>query len=343
VKALIADDDKVNRRILVTFLEKWGYDVMIAADGNEAWQILQTEGAPRLVILDWMMPGMDGAEICGAIRKRNDPFYTYVILVTAKFQKQDILEGLAAGADDYITKPFDPHELRARLRTGQRILELQEDLRRVQKQLEHQACHDEMTGLWNRGAILRILESEVARARRQGHTVAIMMADLDHFKRINDRHGHLAGDEVLRQVALRLQSNLRAYDSIGRYGGEEFLIVVPHLTPDGLVVMAERLRHAVGDQPVEMGETSFPVSISIGVAPAKTAGNPTMDDIIRPADEALYRAKARGRNCVEAAPQIPAGLLPPPEVAAGTTVDSSTAAESSAPLAEPLPTIARTA
>ena len=304
MKILIAEDDNVNRTILERFLEKWGYEVLAVTDGTQAWQILQAEGAPRLVILDWMMPGMDGAEICREVRKRNEPSYTYILLVTAKSQKRDILEGLQAGADDYLTKPIDAHELRARLRTGRRILELQEELLQARDRLQYQADHDSMTGIWNHAAILEILQAELARSRREKTSVGIVMADLDHFKKVNDVHGHLAGDAVLRETARRMRSRLRPYDSVGRYGGEEFLIVLPGCELDSAVNQAERLRLALSEEPMDTAEGYIPITASMGVTASCGADSSEIDSLLRAADAALYRAKALGRNCVETAPQI---------------------------------------
>jgi len=303
VKVLVADDDKINRQILTKLLEKWGYDSVVATDGDEAWQILQQEGAPRLALLDWMMPGRDGVQICREIRKRNGTFYTYILLVTAKFQKQEILEGLEAGADDYVTKPFDFGELRARLRTGQRVLELQEALLSTQERLQHEATHDSLTGVWNRGAILQILKAELARSERTGGPVGVILIDLDHFKRVNDTFGHLAGDAVLREATQRMKGCVRPYDAVGRYGGEEFLIVAPGADRDGVRIAAERMRETMEKEPAETAEGKIPVTISAGTGTHQGRGSCDMEALLRDADLALYRAKERGRNRVEAAPE----------------------------------------
>jgi len=298
VKILIAEDDRVSRHLLETFLVKWGYEVLTADDGAEAWRHLQGDDAPRLAILDWMMPARNGVEICRELRKRCAEPYTYILLVTGKGRKQDILEGLEAGADDYLTKPFDPHELRARLRAGRRILELQEQLISAREQLRAEATHDPLTGLWNRSAILEILQRELARFDRQKVPFAIIMADLDRFKSINDTYGHLAGDVVLREAARRMGSSIRAYDSIGRYGGEEFLVVAPGCDTT-VLSLAERLRTCVSREPIEIPEGTLIVTLSLGVAEncqAKQA-----DQFVRAADAALYRAKRAGRNRVELA------------------------------------------
>jgi two-component system cell cycle response regulator len=305
VKVLIADDDNINRAILERFLGKWGYEVVTARNGEEAWGLLQAQDAPRLVLLDWMMPGLDGAQICQQVRQRGGPVYTYILMLTAKFQKQDILEGLEAGADDYLTKPFASNELRARLRTGRRILELQEELVRSRERLQYQASHDAMTGIWNHGAILEILEAELARSRREKLSVGVLLVDLDHFKKVNDRYGHLAGDSVLREVVRRLKAHLRPYDSIGRYGGEEFLIVLPSSRQENAVNQAERLRGAISDTLIDVPEGCLAVTISLGVSVYCGDASLEMDCLLKATDIALYRAKQGGRNRIGAAWENP--------------------------------------
>ncbi len=294
---LIADDDPVTRRLLEAHLVKWGYEVVAASNGTEAWEVLEKDDHPTLAILDWMMPGKDGVQVCRAIRKRGKEPYIYIVLLTGRGQRQDIIEGLDAGADDYLTKPFDPYELRARVRAGARIIELQEQLIVAREALRLEATHDSLTGLWNRSAILENLHREIARGERDASPVGVLMADIDHFKTINDTHGHPAGDAVLREVARRLRSSIRPYDEIGRYGGEEFLIVTPGCGATNALKQAERLRARVGINPVEIFEGAVPVTLSVGVVASE--GRNVADSIIRAADEALYRAKSSGRNRVE--------------------------------------------
>jgi PleD family two-component response regulator len=205
MKVLIAEDDAISRRMLEAFRVKWGYEVVVAKEGEEGWGILQGKDAPRLAILDWMMPGKDGIDICRSLRQRKGRPYTYILLLTARGHKEDIVEGLEAGADDYITKPFDPFELRARLRAGGRILELQEQLFQAREALRNQASRDPLTDLWNHGTILNILRKELTRASRTQSPFAVAMADLDRFKAINDAYGHQAGDAVLRETSRRLR------------------------------------------------------------------------------------------------------------------------------------------
>jgi two-component system cell cycle response regulator len=302
--ALIAEDDPIFRRILESWFNRWDYSVTAVENGLDAWEILQREDAPQLAILDWMMPGMDGIELCRRIRSRNQGPYRYVLLLTAKDDKQDVVAGLEAGADDYLTKPFDVDELRARVRAGKRILDLQAALMRAQGDLQFEAAHDRLTAIWNRGAILDLLKGEMERTRRNDDSLGIIMVDIDFFKKVNDTYGHLVGDAVLQEVGHRLASGLRSYDSVGRYGGEEFLAVVPGCDLLNLEVAAERLRCRIADQAVETTAGPVPVTISLGLAAAQAIESKLIDRerLLRSADEALYSAKAQGRNRVESAP-----------------------------------------
>lgn len=299
MRILLAEDDAITRRLLEAQLKKWGHDVVPCSDGQEAWDKLNTDESPKLVILDWMMPVMDGLAVSKKIREQETRPYTYIILLTAKSRKEDIVEGLEAGADDYITKPFDPQELRVRIRAAIRIVQLQEDLLEALKTSEFRATHDSLTGLWNRYAILGILEKQLARSRRDGDEIAVIMADVDHFKKINDNHGHLAGDEVLRQTARRIKDSLRPYDDVGRYGGEEFIVVLPRCDAEAAVSIAERIRLEFEKNPIVSSEGTFPVSLSFGLAITKGKDCQRTDDLIGLADDALYKAKESGRNRVE--------------------------------------------
>jgi diguanylate cyclase (GGDEF)-like protein len=305
--ALIAEDDPIFRHLLERWLEKWNYRVTAVENGLDAWNLLQQPYAPQMVVLDWMMPGMDGVELCERIRGNPQGPYRYVLLLTVKDEKQDVIAGLEAGADDYLTKPFDVNELRARVRSGKRILDLQDALLRTQEALQYEAAHDPLTGLWNRGAILDLLRRETQRHQRTGCPLGVIMIDVDHFKITNDTHGHLVGDAVLQEIARRLQASVRAYDLIGRYGGEEFLVVIPSCRPPDLEAGAERLRRCVGDRPIVTRAGEVVCTISLGVASASSLSrDPTEYEVLlRIADEALYFAKAEGRNRVHAAARLP--------------------------------------
>lgn len=283
--------------LLETHLRQWGHEVVVCEDGEEAWRHLQEEDPPKLAILDWMMPERDGLEICAALRASQNEPYVYVILLTSKSRKEDIVKGLEAGADDYIIKPFDYNELRTRVRAGERIVKLQDDLRTALKASEFQASHDSLTTLLNRSAIMEILRRELTRAERERTPLSVIIADIDHFKGINDSHGHLVGDCVLEATALRLTSFMRPYDYCGRYGGEEFLVVLTGCTKETAVNIAERLRSAVCNEPMETPAGPVPVTISLGLAEADHSKD--VDEVIKQADEALYRAKRLGRNRTE--------------------------------------------
>jgi diguanylate cyclase (GGDEF)-like protein len=302
VRILIAEDDPVSRRALEVTLLKWGYEVVTCSDGAEAWRNLQSPDSPQLAILDWMMPEMDGAQICQEVRKRKMIPYVYLVMLTARNQREDILVGLEAGADDYLIKPFDSLELKGRLRSGRRILDLQAELISAQESLRFQATHDPLTGLWNRSGIFSILSRELSRAQRVGSYLSVIMIDLDHFKNINDTFGHLAGDAALQETARRMRSSLRAYDEIGRYGGEEFLVVAPGSTSTDASSLAARLRGSICESPIAVGgDRIIKVCASLGVASNSDCRDLDEDKLLRVADVALYTAKQQGRNRVEVA------------------------------------------
>lgn len=292
MRILLAEDEPGTRHLLKSLLLKWHYQVVVAQDGSEAWRLLQQEDAPMLAILDWMMPGLDGIQVCREVRKLGRRSYTYILLLTARKRKQDIVAGMEAGADDYLSKPFDAAELKARLRAGQRVIDLQE-------KLLSQASYDPLTGVWNRRVILEILETEVARARRALMPLAVAMIDLDHFKRINDTYGHMTGDDVLRHAVQRMLATVRAYDSVGRYGGEEFLIILPGCSLNDAPKQGERLRVAVSAQPTQTRQGGIPLTASIGIAVAAKPAQADGDSLLAAADSAMYAAKTAGRNRVE--------------------------------------------
>lgn len=299
MRILIAEDDPVSRRILEARLVKWGYEVVVTCDGNEAWLALQASDAPRLAILDWMMPGVDGVELCKRMRAESTASYTYIILLTALQREENLVTGMEAGADDYITKPFKSNELQVRIRAGRRIIELQEALIEAREKLREEVCHDPLTGLWNHEEIFRILGCELAKAKRLGGALSVIMADLDHFKKVNDTHGHMAGDAVLQLTAKRMLSVIRDYGSIGRYGGEEFLIVLPDTDHERAATFAERLRLIMETNAINIPEGMISITISLGVATYHNEKPCDVRTLVKSADIALYVAKEIGRNCVE--------------------------------------------
>lgn len=301
MRVLVADDDSISRMVLRNLLAKWGYEPVEAQDGIQAWEILQAEDSPRLVLADWMMPGMDGPELCRKVRQSAQMDYHYIILLTSRDSKEDIVDGLDAGADDYITKPYMAQELEVRLRVGKRIVSLQQSLQESLEIQRYQAQHDPLTGLLNHGEILRALDQEMQRADRQGTSLTVMMGDLDHFKNVNDTYGHVAGDAVLAEVSDRMKKNLRLYDSIGRYGGEEFLLVLPGSSPEESLIIANRIMDSIRHAPIVFHQQEIFVTISLGVAFNHSGAAEKTVDIIQAADSAMYQAKQNGRDRFEMA------------------------------------------
>jgi two-component system, cell cycle response regulator len=299
MRVLIADDDTISRRMLANMLASWGYEVLEAKDGAEAWRRIRESDPPRLAILDWMMPGMTGPVLCRKLRALRSEPYTYVLLLTARTNKEDVVEGMESGADDYVTKPFNTQELQVRLRAGRRIVDLQSELVAAREALREQATRDPLTCVWNRYAIFDTLNREAGRAGRERSPLAVIMADLDHFKKVNDTYGHMTGDAVLREAARRMQARLRVYDHVGRYGGEEFLIVMPGSTVANAIQLAERIRCAVASETVTAANACLNITASFGVAAVDRTASVSPEALIRQADAALYRAKEAGRNRVE--------------------------------------------
>lgn len=293
MRILIADDSNVSRHLLESIVRKWGYQVIATADGNQAWDVLRQPDAPRMAILDWMMPGLTGPEVCKKVREKGIEPYTYILLLTSRTQKEDVIEGMTAGADDYVVKPFDQQELNVRLRAGRRIIDLQDELLRAQAALRYQATHDALTGVKNRGRITEVLQEYVSAPGPLG----VIMLDLDKFKAVNDTFGHAAGDAALVAAATRLSEVLSEKDVLGRYGGEEFL-VVSRRTPEELSQFAELLRERIAVAPVETEAATFSMTASFGVASLNDARDIPDTELLKAADDALYEAKKQGRNRV---------------------------------------------
>jgi two-component system cell cycle response regulator len=297
---LLAEDSAIYRHLIGGHLREWGFNLQIANDGAAAWDLLQAPNAPRLVLLDWELPKIDGIELCRRIRQaQSDSNYTYIVLLTGKDGKDDLVEGMRAGADDYLAKPFHPPELEARLLGGKRILDLQRELMSARESLRVAATCDFLTGLLNRGEIVASLGRELVRGMREGGPVGIILADVDHFKNVNDSLGHSAGDAVLKEVAIRLRSDLRVYDGAGRYGGEEFLLILPGCDRVTTARRAKEIAGMVSATGIMSPKGIVPVTISMGVTCAESGKNSSIEALLNEADVALYRAKENGRNRVE--------------------------------------------
>jgi two-component system cell cycle response regulator len=301
MKILIADDDPLSRRLLVKTLEREGYEAIAVDNGRLALQQLSLADGPRLALLDWMMPGLDGPGVCAAIRKQHDRPYVHIVLVTSRGLKKDIVAGLDAGADDYLTKPWDPAELVARLRVGERILQLEDRLVEARETMRFKATHDHLTSLLNRGTIVDLLDRELIRTRRENGCTIVMLGDLDHFKSVNDRNGHVVGDEVLKEVARRLLASVRSYDFVGRYGGEEFLIVLNNCDASQAILRAEEVRNGIGNHPIQTSCGPLSITMSLGILASSEWDLRLVEETLAQVDLALYRAKADGRNCVRLA------------------------------------------
>jgi len=296
---LIAEDDPVSRKLLEKVLIKAGNKVVSVENGQKALELFNDKFFP-IVLTDWMMPEMDGLELCRAIRKNTYPGYVFIILLTAKDSKDDIIRGLGAGADDYLTKPFSHAELIARLNTGKRVLELERSLKDANEEIRILSITDPLTGTYNRGYMTERLPQEIKRARRYSRTLSIILCDIDHFKKVNDTYGHLVGDRVLKDFAQCIRHSIRQdVDWTARYGGEEFLIVLPETDVNGASVMAERLKSELSQRVTETQGKQISITASFGV----TGFGPDIPDemispeaIINKADKYLYQAKRKGRN-----------------------------------------------
>jgi len=296
MKILIADDDAVSLCMLEKTLERAGFEVTAVSHGRKAAEELCRSDGPRLALLDWVMPQLDGPAVCRTVRRKRSQSHVYLVLLTSKSSKQDIVEGLESGADDYLTKPFDPGELKARLHTGMRILELEDNLLEAREDMRYKATHDSLTSLLNRGTILELLAGELSRKRRDKSSISIVLGDLDHFKLVNDTYGHIVGDEVLREVARRLLGSVRSYDFVGRYGGEEFLVVLNNCAVEQPMDRAEEIRKAIEGSPVRTSHGPIPITMSLGVSASHPSDSRPLEEILCQVDGALYTAKSAGRN-----------------------------------------------
>ncbi|HEV2743729.1 MAG TPA: diguanylate cyclase [Rubrobacter sp.] len=305
MKILIAEDDAVSRTILRRAVEKIGHECLAAADGEEAWGLYKENPDLDVIISDWMMPGVDGLELCRRVRNLDRDGYTYFIFLTALGDREHLLQGLEAGADDYLSKPLDRDELGMRLTSALRVTDLHQrlafqnvELEKLNRMLFEQSRQDPLTSLGNRLRLREDLQVLQSRTERYGHNYAVALLDVDFFKAYNDRYGHLAGDAVLRRVAATISSGLRTGDTAYRYGGEEFLVVLPEQDAETAAAITARLRQAVEDLgiPHADGGPGGVLTISAGVAVSIGAGD--ADGLLKAADKALYAAKSGGRNRV---------------------------------------------
>ncbi len=298
---LLVEDNPVSRKIVEKTLVKAGHDVTTAGTGREALALFKKTFFP-IVLTDWVMPEVDGLELCRIIRNTSSEGYVYILLLTARDSKDDIVTGLKAGADDYLNKPISPPELIARLNTGLRVLELEKSLKTANEEIRALSITDPLTGCLNRGYMNEHLPEEIKRSKRYNRPLVLIMCDIDHFKRVNDTYGHQAGDLVLTEFAKQIRKTLREdIDWVVRYGGEEFLVVLPETEFRGGCGTAERLRTTISMAELRARKHKIKITASFGVIgfdPAGADDKITMDDMIARADEYLYQAKAEGRNRV---------------------------------------------
>jgi len=304
MKVLVADDDPVSSRLLAATLVKWGHKVVTATDGHEAWQMLQGEREPLVAILDWVMPDLEGVEVCRRVRNEITDVPIYLILLTAKSSKENLIAGLDAGADDYLTKPFDPHELRVRLKTGARIVELQKSLhervkeleeaiverKRAEEALRNLSLTDHMTGLYNHRGFFTLAEHQARMARRSGQPSLLIYADMDGLKQINDTFGHAEGSLAISKVAEILRKTFREYDIVARLGGDEFAVLAPNVSTWETEGILERLHENIRAYNQEAGHP-FPLSLSIGAIAVDHRSSLTIEEQMAQADNAMYKEK----------------------------------------------------
>jgi two-component system, cell cycle response regulator len=297
MRILIADDEPVSLRMLEKTLQRAGYEVTAVRDGRAAIEELCSPEGPRLALLDWMMPEFDGPAVCQEVRRKRGERHVHLVLLTSRNSKQDVVSGLESGADDYLIKPFDPDELKARLHNGLRILQLEDNLVEAREEMLYKATHDSLTSLLNRGTIVELLSHELTRTRRENRCTIAVLGDLDHFKLVNDTYGHMVGDEVLREVARRLLSSVRSYDFVGRYGGEEFLLVLNNCDAMKAFERAEEIRASICQSPIATSQGLLSVTASVGVIASHLRALESVEEFLCEVDRALYAAKSAGRNC----------------------------------------------
>jgi two-component system cell cycle response regulator len=299
-KVLVVDDSPIYRKLVENALSEEQFAVFFAKSAREAMALF-AEHQPSLVITDWMMPDLSGIELCQHIRHQTEQSYAYIIILTGVTEKNKVVKGLAAGADDYLTKPFHPEELLARVGAGRRIIELHRQIEAKNRLLEELALTDSLTGLPNRRAIEDWAVRQLSGAHRHGFDFWVIMADIDHFKVVNDTYGHEAGDSVLKKLAQILKANIRLCDICARIGGEEFLIILTHTNQEGAVLAIERIRKHLEAERFGFGPAEAAITASFGMAKYCRHQAQDFSKLLAQADVALYSAKRNGRNRVEIA------------------------------------------
>jgi diguanylate cyclase (GGDEF)-like protein len=304
LQVLVADDSPVSRKLVEHALEGCGYELLFAKSGREALDLF-ARYHPSIVISDWMMPDLCGLDICQQLRADVHRGYTYIILLTSISEKDNVVKGLAAGADDYLTKPFDPGELLARIGVGRRIIDLHRQIAAKNKLLEEMAHTDALTGLPNRRAIEDWAARQLRGAARHKFAYWVVLADLDSFKTINDTYGHEGGDVALQQFSEIMKTVTRASDICGRLGGDEFLLVITHVETESILATVERFREKLHTQQIQIGENKVSLTASFGIAGFHGKEVSDFRTLMRRADKALYIAKNAGRDQVKIDPEIP--------------------------------------
>lgn len=282
MKILIAEDDPISRRLLESQLIRWNYEVVITSDGKAALETLQSEDPPSIAILDWMMPEMDGVKVCQEIRKQEKEHYTYVLLLTARGRKEDLIEGLEAGADDYVIKPFNAHELDMRIKAGKRIIELEKKLRIL-------TIKDDLTNLYNRRGLIELSKQQMKIAKRQKIPVSLLFADIDNFKKINDTFGHKEGDSILIETARILNKTYRETDIITRIGGDEFAVLLIGASEKDVDVIKNRLQENIDES--NKKNNKHKLSLSIGIATSHPELINDIEHLLTQADKLMYEQK----------------------------------------------------
>ncbi len=290
---LIIEDDKDSRELLTIYLSKWNYNVFESSKPSKALELIEANNI-QMALIDWVLDESSGVEICRQIREKFNDEYIYIIMITGKKNQSDVVEALSKGADDYLIKPFNFQELKVRIKAGERILTYQNNLKNCYDKLYAASIKDPLTGTFNRQTILERLNAEFERSKRLNDDFSIIMTDIDFFKKVNDSYGHLIGDKVLKHIGKILTNSIRKYDAVGRYGGEEFLIILPHSDIDTAIKIANRIRSTLKNNPLNIENVVIPVTMSFGVAYIDDADSAS--ELLKLADTYLYMAKNKGRD-----------------------------------------------